>query len=158
LRAILGLLRETEIHNRQRHIEVLNALGQGKKRVSFDFKVGVPKLKASKHMLEITITNEEQVKVTLSPKTDSGRPAKLDGSPAWTVTSGNSQVVVADDGLSADLISSDDPGDTTISVKADADLGSGVEEISDTIVLTVTGARAKNLGLAAGTPTPKPTV
>ncbi len=105
--------------------------------------------------LTVSITNEQQVTVTLSPKTDSGRPAKLDGSPAWTVTSGNSQLVVADDGLSANLISSDDPGETDVVVKADADLGSGVEEISDTIALVVTSASATNLGLSAGTPTPK---
>jgi hypothetical protein len=105
--------------------------------------------------MDIKLTNEQQVKVTLTPKTDSGKPAKLDGVPAWTVTSGNSQVVVADDGLSADLISSDAPGDTQILVAADADLGDGVQEISDTIKLTVVGAQAKNLGLSAGEPTLK---
>lgn len=155
LRIILAILRETEVNNVQRHGELLRALRQGRKRVSFGFKVGVPQLKKRKHMLEITITNEEQVKVSLAPRTDAGRPAKLDGSPAWTVTSGNSQVVVAEDGLSADLISSDDPGVTEVTLKADADIGEGVEELTDTIVLTVTSANAKNLGLSAGTPTPK---
>ncbi len=106
--------------------------------------------------LELKITNEQQVKVSLKPVTDTGKPAALDGSPAWTVISGNSQVVVAEDGLSADLVSSDEPGDTIVSVKADADLGEGVEEIADTITLTVIGATAKNLGLSAGAPTPKP--
>ena len=108
--------------------------------------------------LELKITNEQQVDVTVSPRTDSGKPAKLDGSPAWTVISGNSQVVVSEDGLSATLVSSDQPGDTVIAVSADADLGEGVEEIADTITLSVIGATAKNLGLTAGTPTPKPTV
>lgn len=106
--------------------------------------------------LEIKITNEQMVDVTITPRTDTGKPAKLDGSPAWTVISGNSQVVVAEDGLSANLISSDEPGDTIVSVKADADLGEGVEEIADTITLSVIGATAKNLGLAAGTPVAKP--
>lgn len=105
--------------------------------------------------LAIKITNEQKVQVTLKPVTDTGKPAALDGSPAWSVISGNSQVQVADDGLSAWLVSADDPGDTEVLVKADADLGTGVEEISDTIQLSVIGATAKNLGLSAGTPEPK---
>lgn len=155
---ILNVLSDTERRNEKRHDELLAAiLRQGKKRVSFGFKVGVPKLKERQNMpLEIKITNEQMVSVTVTPRTDSGKPAKLDGSPAWTVISGNSQVVVSEDGLSANLISSDEPGDTTINVQADADLGEGVETIADVILLTVVGATAKNLGLTAGTPVPKP--
>jgi len=103
----------------------------------------------------VSITNEQKVKATLTPVTETGKPAKLDGSPSWAVVSGNSQVVVSDDGLSADLISSDDPGETQILIKADADIGDGVEEISDVITLTVIGATAKNLGISLGTPEPK---
>jgi hypothetical protein len=158
LEGIHTALAATERANEKRHDELLAALRQGRKRVSFGFKVGVPKQKTQTHMLEITISNEQQIKVTVSPKTDTGRPAKLDGSPAWTVLSGNSQVVVSEDGLSADLVSSEEPGVTEISVKADADLGEGIEEIADVIVLTVQGATAKNLGLSVGQPTPKPTV
>src|SRR5436190_14471307 len=105
--------------------------------------------------MEIKITNEQEVDVTLSPKTDTGRPAKLDGSPSWTVISGNSVVRVADNGLSAVLVSSDDPGDTEIMVKADADLGEAVEEISEGFELTVMGATAKNLGVMVGVPRAK---
>lgn len=124
-------------------------------KVRMGFKFGVPKGKNKPMPVEISITNEQKVKATLTPTTDTGKPAKLDGAPSWAVISGNSQIVVADDGLSADLISSDDPGDTTILVKADADLGEGVEEISDTITLKVIGATAKNLGISLGTPEPK---
>lgn len=106
-------------------------------------------------MLEIKITNEQQVKVTLNPVTATGKPAKVDGVPTWEVITGNSTVTPADDGMSADLISADDPGDTDFLVKADADLGEGVVEISDVIRLSVAGAQAANLGLTAGEPTPK---
>lgn len=105
--------------------------------------------------LEVKITNEQKVPITLTPKTDTGKPAKLDGAPVWSVVSGESTVVPSADGLSADLISSDNPGDTVFLVDADADLGSGVEDLQDTITLTVTGANAKNLGLSAGTPVAK---
>lgn len=104
---------------------------------------------------ETSITNEQKVSVTLNITTDAGRPAKVDGAPAWVVLSGSSALTVADDGLSAVVTSSDDPGDTSVIVKADADTGEGVVEISDTFTVHVIGAQAKNLGLAFGTPEPK---
>jgi hypothetical protein len=42
-----------------------------------------------------------------------------------------------------------------IVIEADADLGEGVETISDAIRLTVEGAKAQSLGLSVGTPEPK---
>lgn len=125
-----------------------------KSRVRFEFSVGLPE-KKERHVMELKITNEQKVNVKVAPVTDTGRPAKLDGKPAWTVITGNSTLEVAEDGLSAYLISSDDPGDTQIIVKADADLGEGTEEISDIISLSVVGATAKNLGLSASPPEPK---
>ena len=123
----------------------------------FEWSISVkPKPRKQTTMLEITITNEQQVNVTLHPVTSTGRPAQVDGAPTWTVQSGNSTVTAAADGLSADLISSDTPGDTEILVEADADLGQGVVPISDIIRLSVAGAQAANLGLVAGDPTPKP--
>jgi hypothetical protein len=126
-----------------------------KHRAVLGFAFGLPALKEKTMPATVTITNEQKVPVTLTPVTDSGKPAKLDGSPAWTIISGNSQVVVAGDGMSAELVSADDPGDTEILIKADADLGAGVTEISDTIRLSVIGATAQNLGLTVGTPVPK---
>jgi hypothetical protein len=138
-------------------IESLNK-PSSKPKAHFDIAIGLPTQKESTQMaVAIKITNEQQVNVTLSPKTDSGKPAKLDGAPVWSVVSGDSTVVPAADGLSADLISSDTPGDTTFLVDADADLGSGVEDLQETITLTVAGANAKNLGITVGTPTLKPT-
>ncbi len=134
--------------------------GKSKRSPShFGYAVGQPENKEKViTMLDLKITNEQQIPVALKPVTATGKPAKLDGSAAFTVLSGNSTVIPGDDGLSALLVSSDDAGVTVISVKADADLGEGVEEISDVINLTVTSATAANLGLTAGTPEPKPTV
>lgn len=106
-------------------------------------------------MLEVNVTNEQQVKVTLAPVTATGKPAKVDGVPTWEIITGGGTVNAAGDGMSADLVSSDDPGDTDYLVKADADIGEGVTEISDIIRLHVAGAQAANLGLSAGEPTPK---
>jgi len=128
-------------------------------RVRFEWGVGLVNTKPPKkeNMLALKITNEQQIPVTLTPKTDTGKPAKLDGKPTWEVVDGEATVTVSEDGLSAMLISSDDPGDTEFMVKADADLGEGIEEVSDIIKLTVAGATAKNLGLSAGAPEAKPT-
>ncbi len=127
-------------------------------RVRFEWGVGPAQIKApKKENMQVKITNEQQIPVTLTPKTDTGKPAKLDGKPTWTVVDGNSTITVAEDGLSAMLISSDDPGDTEFLIKADADLGEGVEEVSDVIKLTVAGATAKNLGLSVGAAEAKPT-
>ena len=123
----------------------------------FAFEVGPVTIKQRRNaMLEINITNEQQVNVTLHPVTATGRPAQVDGAPTWTIQSGNSTVNPATDGLSADLISAETPGDTEVLVEADADLGEGVVPISDIIRLHVAGAQAANLGLVAGDPTPKP--
>lgn len=101
---------------------------------------------------ETSLSNEQKVNVVINPLSAGGKPARIDGVPTWEVTSGDSTVVVAADGLSAFLVSSDNPGDSTYLVKADADLGAGVIELADTITLHVTGANAANLGLSIGTP------
>lgn len=124
------------------------------RRVRFQFAFGLPEPKGSMPA-EVTITNEQKVPVTLAPVTATGKPAKLDGPPTWTVVSGEGTVEVSEDGLTATLVSSDNPGDTQYMVEADADLGEGVETISDIVTLHVAGAKAANLGLTVGTPVAK---
>lgn len=125
-------------------------------RLNFSFGLAHSKKESNPVMIEITLTNEQQVVATLKPVTATGKPAKVDGAPKWTVVSGDGTVVPADDGLSATLVTPDLPGDTTYLVDADADLGSGVEDLQDTITVHTTGANAKNLGIALGTPVAKP--
>jgi len=145
---VIDILLDSEFESKDCH--------EDSKPVRFGYKVGLAQLKKrSNTMLDVTINNEQKVTVTLTPLSASGKPAKLDGVPTWTVQSGESTVVAASDGLSAELISSDNPGDTAILVDADADLGSGVIDLQDTIHLHVLGANAANLGLTAGTPVPK---
>ena len=124
----------------------------------FDWTIGpvTNKVQGKQETMQIKLTNEQQVSVTLKPRTDAGKPAKLDGAPTWEVVSGESTVTAAEDGLSALIVSSDNPGDTQILVKADADIGEGVEEISEILEVTVAGASAKNLGITVGTPENKP--
>lgn len=120
---------------------------------SFDWQLGAAQPKA-KHMLETKITNEQKIRLTVAPVTATGRPAQLDGEVAIETQSGNATAVRVDD-RTFDLVSSDLPGDTVFVVSADADLGEGVETISDVVKLTVEGARAASLGLSLGTPEAK---
>ena len=70
-------------------------------------------------MKELKLTNKQKATVTVNPKNAVGVRVGVDGKPRWKVTSGDSTIVVAEDGLSADVISSDTPGASTIVVSAD---------------------------------------
>lgn len=99
--------------------------------------------------LDVTITNQEQVLVTLNPD------QPLDGDATFEVVSGNSTFAAQPGGLSAQLISEDGVGDTVYRVSGDADPGGGTQTIEDTVTLHVVHPHATTLGLSAGTPTPK---
>lgn len=116
------------------------------------FSVGAPEPKRKPKPMIVKLTNEQKVTVTLNPQTDGGKPAKLDGKPEWSVVSGDATLNVAEDGLSAEIVSPDVPGQSQVLVQADADLGEGVETISGTLDVQVAGAAAKNLGLSLGIP------
>lgn len=102
--------------------------------------------------MNVVLTNEQKVTVTLNPTTAGGHPAKLDGVPAWNVLDGNSTVAPAEDGMSAVITSSDSPTVTNIQVTADGDLGEGVRELTLDLAVVVTEAGANDLGGTVGTP------
>lgn len=129
---------------------------RSKHNIRFAWEIGQVMLKRRIPMLELNLTNEQKVNVTIHPVTLTGKPATLDGAPSWTVLNGGATLEVAEDGLSAEIITSDtDLSDSTIQVSADADLGEGVEAISDTVLLHTKHANAANLGLVAGEPEAK---
>jgi hypothetical protein len=105
--------------------------------------------------LSVTSTTEEKVNLTLNVTTSSGKPATVDGAPRWEVVDGSATVQPAEDGLSAYVVSADEPGTSTVRVTADADRGEGVSEIVDTITYVYNHPQAAALGLTAGTPEPK---
>jgi hypothetical protein len=106
--------------------------------------------------LEVSTTVEEQILVTVRPRTNAGNPAEIDGPIRVSVISGDGGFEVQPDGRSYQSISADSPGDTTLLVEADADLGAGVVLIQDTTLHHSLGALASNLGQEAGAITPKP--
>lgn len=133
----------------------LAALLRKKQKPHFEYEIEVSDKHQTTMPLKLKINDEQKVKVTLTPVTPRGKPVKVDGVPSWTTIDGDSTIVVAEDGMSADLISSDTPGVTNFQVAADADLGEGVDTITDTIELTVVDPQASSLGLSAGTPEDK---
>ena len=121
-------------------------------RVRLGLRLGLVEPKARKqNMIEIKLTNEQKIKVTLTPTTAAGKPAALDGKPQWR-TDGPAALEVAEDGMSAYLIASERPSESIVTITADADLGEGVEEIAEGIKLITEGAKAAHLGLTIGEP------
>jgi hypothetical protein len=123
-----------------------------KQALNFNYAIGRPIAKGEKTMLELNVTNEEKVLVTCNPVTPAGNAVELDGPISVTVQNGDGSFEIQADGKSVFLISGVLPGDTTFIVEGDADLGSGIESISDVILLHVAGAKAASFGLSAGTP------
>ena len=133
----------------------------------FNWSVGMAvnktKTKRKNTMLELVITNEQKIQVTLTPVTATGKPAQLDGAATFEVINGDAKIepVVDETGTgsilpnTAWIVSGDLPGDSQIMVSADVDLGEGVGTISDIIKLTVAGAKAVSLGLTVGAPVAK---
>jgi hypothetical protein len=107
--------------------------------------------------LSIASNNEQQVPVTASPVTSSGKPAQVDGPLRITVVSGTA-TFTQDPAtpLVFKAVSGNDPGTTEYLVEADADLGAGEVLIQDTVTYEVEGAQAASFGLASGVPEPKP--
>jgi len=118
----------------------------------FNYAIGRPILKGVKSMMELNVTNEEKILVTCNPVTLAGNPVALDGPIVVAVQNGDGGFEIQADGKSVFLISGALPGDTTFTIQGDADLGAGVENISDVIILHVAGAKAASFGLVAGTP------
>jgi len=125
------------------------------KHLRFAYRICRPERKVA--MLELNCSKEEKIKVTVYPITLGGRSAQIqEGSLELEVTYGSGTCpLVENEGLAFWLVSGDIPEDVGFLVKADADLGEGIETISEMIVLHVSDVKAVNLGLVAESPVPK---
>lgn len=106
-----------------------------------------------------TITDLQQVPVSIAITDAEGNPATVQGAPTWESSDTNvATVTPADDGLSA-VISSVEGGalgSATVTVRADADLGDGVKEITGEILVDVIASDATGVVLTPGTPEDRP--
>ena len=106
--------------------------------------------------MALLLTDVQKVSASVNPVDAAGNPGKIDGKPSWSSSDESIATVVAsDDGLSAVITAAGPLGTVQIVVKADADLGEGVKEISGTLDIEVQGSEAVSLSVAAGAPEPK---
>jgi hypothetical protein len=107
--------------------------------------------------LALVITDLQQVALTISATDTVGNPAPLDGAPSWTSSDPTIATVTPDatNPLMASVASVGPLGVATVTVSADADMGTGVTTISATFDLEVVGSQAGALTIAAGVPEAK---
>lgn len=100
-------------------------------------------------MLNFAGGTDEQLRLTIKPVTGGGKPATIEpNSLKGTVQSGEGAVEVVN---ASELIFrpvDDVAGDTIILIEGDADVGEGVETISELVTYTASSPRAKLLGVS----------
>jgi hypothetical protein len=104
--------------------------------------------------LEVSLTTEQKVRLSVTPMTPGGQPATLDGPVQWSVE--GACTLEAIDATSTWVLSGSTIGDSIVTVAADADLGQGVVPIGDSATLHVSDPMAASLGMAADEPVLKP--
>lgn len=103
--------------------------------------------------MALILTDEQKVQLSIQPVTAAGNPAKVDGTPSWSVSDTTILTLeVAADGLSAWATVTGTLGASQVSVSADADLGEGIRSITATLDVTVVAAEAVSLTINAGAP------
>lgn len=98
----------------------------------------------------ITITDEQKIKVTVAPKTAAGNDATIDGAVNFSKIEGDATIEPIEGEPNSAYLVSGAEGNSVIEVSADADLGEGVNTITDRIDLAVVPAAASALGITAG--------
>lgn len=102
---------------------------------------------------KMDIRDDQQVALTISIVDKKGKPAQVDGVPAWA---GSDDTVItvtaAADGMSANVVGVA-PGSARVVVTADADLGTGTTDLTGTLDFNVLAGGAVSISIAAGTPT-----
>ncbi len=103
----------------------------------------------------LLLKDDQKCRLSVSPVDKKGKPAKVEGAPAWSSSDETvATVVPAADGMSADVVAGN-PGICQINVSADADLGEGVKTISGTLDVTIEAGEAVGLAISTGTPEPQ---
>lgn len=105
--------------------------------------------------LPVSLTVEEKVNVTATPKSLSGVTAPVDGNLVWVVENPNIVTLeVSTDGFSAFIVAKA-IGSTVVTVTGDADLSTGVRSINGRVLVTVTHAEATSIEFVADAPVQK---
>ena len=104
--------------------------------------------------LEVSMTTEQQCRLSITPTTPGGDPATIDGEAQWSVEGACTLTPI--DATSTWVVAGDHSAIRVVTVACDADLGSGVVPLGDTCLVHVATPMAANLGLAVDQPCSKP--
>ena len=107
--------------------------------------------------MALVLTDIQKVSLVISPKSAAGNPAPVDGVPSWSVSDASiaSIVVVSEDGLSAEVVTTGTLGTVQVVVDVDANLGEGVETITGVLDIEVKASAAVTLDIGVGVPESK---
>jgi hypothetical protein len=104
-----------------------------------------------KEITMITISADKKRTLSVQAVDAKGRPATLDGIPAWAVSpEGGVSLFPAADGMSCDVAWLAPKDGQVVTVKGDADLGDGVKEIIGTLDVKTLSAEAVAFNISAG--------
>jgi hypothetical protein len=130
------------------HIESVTITGHPAPSLRWHVGPIVPQRRAAMP-LEVSLSTEEQVRLSITPMTPAGAPAQVDGQAQWTVE--GTCTVAPIDATSAWVLAGA-IGDSVVTVACDADLGAGVVPLGDTCLVHVANPMAASLGLSAEAP------
>lgn len=101
--------------------------------------------------IEVSLTTEQKVLIHAQPLTEAGNPAVIDGQVVFSLDNGTC-TIAANDATSAFIVSGASPGDSTVRITCDADLGAGGVTVEDLVTAHVTNAMAESLVVTADAP------
>lgn len=118
-------------------------------RIEFYVEDGEQKRKVDHMNLKIS----QKLPLSIEIKDRFGNAAAVDGAPKWSVSAPElADLVVAEDGLSAELQPKGLVGSLVVQVHADADLGEGVKDILGELPVELLAGDASVIAIAAGVP------
>lgn len=102
--------------------------------------------------MQLVLTATQESTLAVSFRDRKGNDAEVDGQPTWTIQpEGVASLNVSEDGKSV-VVVAEEPGEALITMRADADLGSGAHEVIGTMDLVVTAGEATVVELVASEP------
>lgn len=103
--------------------------------------------------MAITLTDTQEVLVSVHPIDAKGYDAPVEGQPSWELSDDTVvQFVVNPDGLSGE-VTAIRPGVSQLTFRADADLGEGITPVLGILDVTVVAGQAVSLRIDVGVPT-----
>lgn len=108
-------------------------------------------------LVAFQMTASQQVALSVKFTDSKGNPASVDGVPQWLIDNPNVVALQpAPDGLSCTAVAMGPLGTVTVSMRADADLGAGSEEIIGTFDMQIVAGQATLVQITAGAPVEQP--